>query len=308
MVPEPSVTKRVLMPDGALLLPVNVLITGAGGSLAEALAPDLADEHDLRLSDVEELETDHEFAKVDVRDPEQIREAARGIDAIVHTPAWHGVHTNSRTEREYWELNVNGTYNVLEAAAERDVSKVVFLSSQARLAGVGGKYAFSKVVGETTCEYFAINHDTSVIAVRPAAFAVRTGDRKIYGERLLRNAVDRRDVVGVTRAALEDETIEWGAYSAIRDDPYTEDEREQWPDDPIGVLGGYVDEAGRLVETYDLDLPDEINYCGGFPNSTMDATREELGYEGRYTFVTFLEDLRTHDRQGDAEAWLEGEV
>jgi nucleoside-diphosphate-sugar epimerase len=284
-----------------------VHVTGAGGSLGTALAPALADEHELRLSDVEELETDHEFVKADVRDPDQIREAAQGVDAIIHTPAWHGVHTDERTEREFWELNVDGTFNTFEAAVANDVSKVVFVSSQAALAGVGGKYAFTKLVGETVGEYFATNHDLSAISVRPAAFAVHTGNRKPYGERLLRNAVDRRDVVGITRAALENDTIEWGTYPAVRDDPYTEAELEQWTEDPIGVLENYVADAGRLVEKYDLDLPEEINPNGGFQQTTMDATREDLGYEANYTFVRFLEGLKEHDEQGDAEAWLSGE-
>ena len=49
---------------------MRTLITGAGGSLGTALAPELADDHELRLSDVEKLETDHEFVRADVRNPE----------------------------------------------------------------------------------------------------------------------------------------------------------------------------------------------------------------------------------------------
>ena len=287
---------------------MRVLITGAGGSLGTALADTIGDRHDLVLSDVEPLETDHEFLEVDVRDPDQIHDAAAGVDAIVHTPAWHGVHTDERSEREFWELNVDGTYNTFEAAAAHGVEKVVFASSQAALAGTGGKYAFTKTVGETTAEYFARNHDLRAIAVRPAAFAIHTGDRKTYGERLLRNAVDRRDVVGVTVAALENDSIEYGAYSVVRDDPYTEDELERWADDPIGVLEHYVDDAGRLVDEYDVELADEVNLNGGFPGSSMDETKADLDYEPRYTFVTFLERLAMHDDRGDAAAWLAGDV
>lgn len=288
---------------------MRVLITGAGGSLGTALAPALADDHDLRLSDVEELETDHEFVRADVRDPDQVREATDGVDAVVHTPAWHGVHVDSRTEREFWELNVDGTFNVLAAAVDDDVDGFVFVSSQAYHGGVNGKYAVTKLVGETTCEYFVRNHEGfSAVAVRPAAFAVHTGDRRTYGERLLRNAVDRRDVVGVIRAALEADGIDWGAYPAVRDDPYTEAELDRWAEDPIGVLENYVEGAGRLVETYDIDLPDEINPCGGHRETRMDATREELGYEAEYTFVRFLSELAAYDDRGEGEAWLAGEI
>jgi len=288
---------------------MHVLITGAGGSLGTALVPDLADQHKLRLSDVEGLQTDHEFMKVDVRDPDQIHAAAQGVDAIIHTPAWHGVHTDERTEREFWELNVDGTFNTLEAAVANDVSKVVFASSQAALAGVSGKYAFTKLVGENICEYFVRNHENLyAIAVRPAAFAIHTGDRKTYGERLLRNAVDRRDVVGVTRAALENTMIEWGAYPAVRDDPYTEAELEQWSEDPSSVLENYVEGAGCLIEEYSIDLPEEVNPNGGFQGTTMDTTREELGYDADRTFIQFLENLKNHDAEGSAEAWLASDV
>lgn len=287
---------------------MRTLITGAGGSLGRALTQEIGDRHDIVLADIEPLETNHEFVQVDVRNPEQIHDAAAGVDAIVHTPAWHGVHTDERSEREFWELNVDGTYNTFEAAATANVETVVFASSQAALAGTGGKYAFTKTVGETTAEYFARNHDLRAIAVRPAAFAIQTGDRRTYGERLLQNAVDRRDVVGVTVAALENDSIEYGAYSAVRDDPYTDDELERWGDDSIGVLEGYVDDAGRLVDAYDIELANEINLNGGFPGASMAETKTDLGYDPRYTFVTFLERLAEHDACGDADAWLAGEI
>ena len=295
---------------------MRVLITGAGGYVGNALTANLADQHELRLSDLQRLETSHQFVQADVRDPDGVREAVRGVDAIVHTPAWHGIHTDERSDREFWELNVQGTFNVLDAAVEHGVEHVVWLSSQAWYGGVEGKYSFTKFVGEATCEYFANAHEEfSAIAIRPAAIDDPHGggptpatNRKTFAERLLRNIVSLRDVVGVTTAALETTSIDWGAYPALRDDPYTLDELEAWKDDPIDVLEEYVPRAGELVEQYDLDLPTKINRCGGHGEATMASSRDDLGYESQDTFVSFLEALAVHDERGDADAWLTNDL
>ena len=38
----------------------------------------------------------------------------------------------------------------------------------------------------------------------------------------------------------------------------------------------------------------------------MDETGTDLGHKDKYIFVTFLENFRDHD--GDAEAWIRGEL
>jgi len=291
---------------------MKILITGAGGYIGSALTDHLDDRHDLRLSDQPVLETDHEFVQADVRDPDAVRPAVEGVDAVVHTPAWHGVHTDDHSDREFWELNVEGTFNVLEAATRAGVEHAVWLSSQAWYGGLDGIYPFTKVVGEETVEYLTNAHDEfSAVAIRPAAVEDPTGagptpvtDRKGFGESLLRGVVSLRDVVSVTTAALETDSVEWGAYPALRDDPYTVDELAAYREDPVGVLESYVPRAGELVDRYDLDLPDEINRCGSADGATMAPSREDLGHEGSDTFVTFLDALATHDKRGDAEGWL----
>jgi len=291
---------------------MKVLITGAGGYIGTALTDHLEDDYELRLSDLPEVETDHEFVQADVRDPEAVEPLVEGVDAVVHTPAWHGVHTDEHTDREFWELNVEGTFNVIEAAASAGVDHAVWLSSQAWYGGVESKYPFTKVVGESTVEYFtSTSEGFSAVAVRPAAVEDPTGagptpasNRKEFGEQLLRGVVSLRDVIGVTTAALEADSIEWGAYPAVRDDPYTLDELDAYREDPVGMLESYVPRAGELIDRYDLDLPAEINRCGSADDATMAPSREDLGYGGRDTFVSFLEALADHDDRGDAEAWL----
>jgi NAD(P)-dependent dehydrogenase (short-subunit alcohol dehydrogenase family) len=294
---------------------MRVLITGASGYIATALTDRLADDHELVLSDLEPMETPHEFVQADVREPAALREAVEGVDAVVHTPAWHGVHVEERTEREFWEVNVEGTFNLFDAAAQAGVDHVVWLSSQAWYGGTHDRYCFTKVVGEQTCEYFADAHDMRVLAIRPAAVDDPHGGgptgvetRKEFGEALAGQIVSRRDVVGVTETALNTTSIEWGAYPALRSDPFTRDDAAAWEDDPVAVLESYVPRAGELLDRYDLDVPEELNRCGGHEGATMAPSGEDLGFEGRDTIVTFLESLAARDQAGEAEAWLANEL
>jgi len=64
----------------------------------------------------------------DIRNFEQVKEAAKGVDAIVHTAAQVAVTTSITNPRLDFEINALGTFNVLEAARLADAS-VIFTST-----------------------------------------------------------------------------------------------------------------------------------------------------------------------------------
>jgi len=65
----------------------------------------------------------------DVRDRESIKRASRGVDYIFHAAALKQVPTCEFFPMEAVKTNINGTYNVLEAAIENKVSSVVVLGT-----------------------------------------------------------------------------------------------------------------------------------------------------------------------------------
>ena len=90
-----------------------------------------------------------------------------GVDLVFHLAAMVGVQESMDNPRACIETNVRGTFNVLEAAAEAGVSKLVFASSAAvygddppiptsETAPPSPKspYAISKLDGEYLCEMF----------------------------------------------------------------------------------------------------------------------------------------------------------
>ncbi len=276
---------------------MRILITGAGGNVGSGLVERLEGRHELRLSDVAPLQTGHEFVQMDVRNREAFTRAVDGVDLIVHTPAWHGIHLRDHPETDFWDLNVDGTFNMFQAAVANRVPRVVWLSSQAVFSR-DNIYGMTKVIGEELCGFYHRAHGIRCAILRPADFTPYRSHRH-YGERLLRGGVDRRDVHDIVALAVENEDIECEAFPVMREDPFTPENVRLWQSDRIGVLEQHFQGAGRLVEEYGLALPDVIS------PPDISVSKERLGYQPKYNFITFLAELAEHDRQGDAAEWLE---
>lgn len=70
-----------------------------------------------------------ELVKGDIRNFNDLKKAANGADAIIHTAAQTAVTTSVVDPKTDFEVNAMGTFNVLEAAREMDVNKLVYCST-----------------------------------------------------------------------------------------------------------------------------------------------------------------------------------
>lgn len=163
---------------------MHVLITGISGRIGANLAKGLLDAgHSVRGLIWERDRRIEKFANMDVElvegtitNMEDVTRAVDGVDAIYHLGAAFqggGPFTNS----EYFEINVRGTFNMLEAAHALGggLKQFVFASSDALYNkylpdGVaepiredefplepGGQYALTKLLGEDLCRGYARN-------------------------------------------------------------------------------------------------------------------------------------------------------
>jgi nucleoside-diphosphate-sugar epimerase len=157
-------------------------ISGGAGFLGLHLARRLlAAGHDVRTLDVvpldePDLERSVEELRGDVRDGERIRELCAGADVVVHAAAALPIQASRESIRS---VNVTGTENVLVAARDAGVRRVLFISSTAvygvpekhpieeddPLVGVGW-YGESKIAGEALCRVAGV--ETTII--RPKTF------------------------------------------------------------------------------------------------------------------------------------------
>jgi uronate dehydrogenase len=106
--------------------PRTVLLTGAAGGLGTLMRGLLpAYGYELRLLDVTPIEGAPDAITADLADKKALREAVRGVDAIIHLA---GISLEASFEK-IMRANIEGTYNLYEAAREEGVERIVFASS-----------------------------------------------------------------------------------------------------------------------------------------------------------------------------------
>ncbi|MFF7390184.1 NAD-dependent epimerase/dehydratase family protein [Streptomyces scabiei] len=106
--------------------PRTVLLTGAAGGLGTLMRDLLpAYGYELRLMDLRPVEGAPDAITADLADREAVREAVRGVDAIVHLA---GISLEASFEK-ILKANIEGTYNLYEAARAEGVPRIVFASS-----------------------------------------------------------------------------------------------------------------------------------------------------------------------------------
>jgi UDP-glucose 4-epimerase len=165
---------------------MKILITGGAGFIGSHLAKHFQGQASVRILD--NLRTGHrrnlvdldvEFIPGSILDRGLVQRAMEGIDYVFHLAALVSVPESVSRPQECTELNVTGLVNVLEAAAEHGVRKVV-LSSSAAIYGDNpvvpkhesmvpeprSPYAVTKLVGEYYCQLFAETHGLETVALR----------------------------------------------------------------------------------------------------------------------------------------------
>jgi len=114
----------------------------------------------------------------DIKDYEICLKACKGVEVVVHLAASTGVPQSVENPRRDMEMNVLGTFNMLEASRQQEVEKFIFASSGAPLGEVEppiheeiapkpvSPYGASKLSGEAYCSAYYRSFGLKTIALR----------------------------------------------------------------------------------------------------------------------------------------------
>ncbi len=299
---------------------MRVLMTGAGGTLGTLLAPMLADAgHEPVLFDVRPLRTPYEYIQGDVRRLEDVRAATRGVEYVIHLAAVLGIQ--AVTARDFYEINLTGTFNVWEAAAEAGVRGLVFSSTMSvykphdkplrtdAVTVVGEDtparpqdiYGYTKAAGEEMCRLYGRSHSIPSIALRYGMFSPEPFFP--YGIRLLYGGVDASDVARAVMASLDAlsfRKVRWDVFNVESLVLFSEEDHPQLLRDPMSVLDRHYPGSTKLLRERGVEELAPI-----YEYYPISHAADVLGFRPECNFERWLEELkdRPEERAQKSPPW-----
>jgi NAD dependent epimerase/dehydratase len=251
----------------------KILLTGAGGFIGSHLAEELVRRnfsvrafvhynsmslHGWLDSSPAEIRKQLDVFSGDIRDPNGVRTAMKGCDAVLHLAALIAIPYSYHSPDTYVEANIRGTLNVLQAARDLDISHVLHTSTSEvygtaqfvpitedhRLQGQS-PYSASKIGADQLALSFERSFGTPVTVVRPF---------NTYGPRQSARAVIPTII---TQIATGQRTIKLGSIHPTRDFNFVAD-----------TVGGFI----AALETKG-GVGEVINIGSGFEISIGDTAR-----------------------------------
>jgi NAD dependent epimerase/dehydratase len=153
----------------------------------------------------------------DIRDPFMIKSAMRDARIVFHLAALIAIPYSYRAPASYTDTNVQGTVNVMQAALENEVQKVVHTSTSevygtARFTPIDeshplqaqSPYSASKIGADKIAESYFLSFGLQVTTIRPF---------NAYGPRQSARAI----IPTIITQALSRDEIELGSITPVRD-------------------------------------------------------------------------------------------
>lgn len=258
----------------------KVLITGADGFIGSHLTEFLVREgYDVKAFTLynsfnswgwldqcsEDVNGKFEVFAGDIRDPHGVRTAMMGCDAVLHLAALIAIPYSYHSPDTYVDTNIKGTLNVMQAARELGIAKVVHTSTsevygsacfvpiteEHRLLGQS-PYSASKIGADQIAQSFYLSFGVPVVTLRPF---------NTYGPRQSARAVIPTII---TQIANGQRRIKLGAIHPTRDFTYVSD-----------TVNGFI----KALETDDAN-GEVINLGSNFEISIGDAAFAIAGAMG----------------------------
>lgn len=164
----------------------KVIVTGGAGFIGSHLTDALINEgfdvvvlDNLSTGKKAHVNKKAKFVKVDIRNLKKIKPYFKGADLVFHLAARARIQPSIKDPVSTFEHNVNGTLNVLLAARDANVKRVVYSASSSSYGDQDtlplheemsphfkNPYALSKYIGEELCRLFTNLYSVQTVSLR----------------------------------------------------------------------------------------------------------------------------------------------
>lgn len=252
----------------------RILLTGASGNLGRELREKLSGWVDvLRLSDIAEMapaRAGEEVQQCDLADFDAVKALVADCDGIIHL----GGLSTENTFKNILSANIEGTYNIYEAARQHGIKRILFASSNHTIGfheretlldadspmRPDSLYGVSKGFGELLARYYFDKFNIETANVRIGSCFEKPLDRRMLATWL---SID--DLVELTKRVFEVDRLGCPIIYGVSDN------KEVWWDNrkvsylgwkPTDSSARFESEAHLQAQAEDSDYP-SIRYQGG---------------------------------------------
>lgn len=250
----------------------KILVTGSDGFIGSHLVEYLVKQgHDVRafclynsfgslgwLDTLDaEVKTRFESFLGDIRDPHGVKAAMQGCDVVLHLAALIAIPYSYHSPATYVDTNITGTLNILQAARELGVSRVVHTSTSETYGSaqfvpiseehplVGqSPYSASKIGADQMALSFQKSFDTPVTVLRPF---------NTYGPRQSARAVIPTIISQIAAGSRE---IKLGSVSPTRDFTFVSDTVRGFA--AIADCDAAIGEVVNIGSNFEISIGDTV--------------------------------------------------
>jgi dTDP-4-dehydrorhamnose reductase len=228
----------------------RILVTGAAGEIGRQVVPLLRQHFSLRLLDVQRIqpEMDDEIVRADLSNTDTLRRACQDVVAIVHLAGVGNIEREFSTSM--MPVNIDGTYQIFEAARRVGVGRVVVASTGQVVGGYpatewldtdvsvrpSSVYACTKVFGEALARYYADYHGVAAICLRIGWFDAYDGGLVRNRPEMRRMWCSPRDLAQLIVKSIKSD-VRFAVLFAVSDNP-----DGRWDLEAARATLGYVPE------------------------------------------------------------------
>jgi UDP-glucose 4-epimerase len=301
---------------------MRVLLTGASGWLGQTLAPRLRALGHVVVG-LDPAPSQHVQLVGSVADRNLVRRAIvdNGIEAIVHSGALHKPDIERREREDFIEVNIRGTFNLLEEAVANGVGRFVFTSttslmiSEAIRAGLAGGarraawltedmapeprniYGVTKLSAEHLCRLYHLQSRLPIIVLRTARFfpeaddmahAIPQSDENTKANEFLFRRLTVEDAAEAHVVALEKApAIGFDIFVVSAPTPFAPSDCDELIVDAPAVVARYFPNYPDLYARKGWTMFQSIDRIYDASHAT-----ERLGFVCRTSFADVLEGVR----------------
>ena len=211
----------------------------------------------------------------DIRDPHGVKEAMKGCDAVLHLAALIAIPFSYHSPDTYIDTNIKGTLNILQAARELDVKRVIHTSTSevygtAKFVPITedhplqgqSPYSASKIGADQLAFSFYSSFNLPVVTIRPF---------NTYGPRQSARAVIPTIITQIANGAHE---IMLGSVTPTRDFSYVKDT-------VAGFIAALQSEGGlgeviNLGSNFEISINETAQLIGDTMGISIEIISDEI--------------------------------